>query len=162
MKVSPAQCAADGCSGPGLSLLYPIPAYYRNNRFPRVTPAGILVHQTSAGYAAVASAYANSANCARTLQAPAGQRVRLRFASFDTVRDALDQGDGLDFDAADVGFPIYNRPHPLTGTAIPEWGWGHRDFTVSAWFRGPLWTEDGTPAESGRCGLVSSALIPCG
>ena len=77
-------------------------------------------------------------------------------------RDYVDQGDGLDFTAQDLGFPIFNRPHPLTGTAIPEWGWGHRDFTVSTWFKGSLWSETSTPYESGVCGAVSAALVPCG
>jgi hypothetical protein len=87
-------------------------------------PAGILVHQTSAGYSAVASAYANSANCARTLQAPAGQRVRLRFASFDTVRDALDQGDGASTSTPLMWASPSTTPAPADGHRHPRVGLG--------------------------------------
>ena len=78
--------------------------------------------------------------------------------------DVYDQGDGLDFTAADLGYPIVNYENPLTGTAIPKWGWGYGDFTVSAWFRGSIWgdvNQPSWPTVPGPCGLAGPGLVEC-
>ena len=88
-----------------------------------------------------------------------GHAARSGTASEPEVRD------GLDFTAADLGYPIVNYENPLTGTAIPKWGWGYGDFTVSAWFRGSIWgdvNQPSWPTVPGPCGLAVAQQLCAG